>query len=161
MSIILLLLTLTAADPVPDLLPTEPFEAPKYGLATRIPKDWQVAVHEQEDRIFVAIIPQKDLDPPGVAACELALAPETLDDYRTRIDTSSKKANPDHGTLASNRVIKDAQGERLETIILNVEDSVYARARPAFDALVAATRFSPPNTGADLLAKSSNQWIQR
>ena len=30
----------TAADPVPDLLPTEPFEAPKYGLATRIPKDW-------------------------------------------------------------------------------------------------------------------------
>ena len=29
----------------------------------------------------------------------------------------------------------------------------YAAARPAFDALVAATRFSPPNTGADLLAK--------
>ena len=99
-----------------------------------------------------------------------------------------KKANPDHGTLASNRVIKDARGERLETVwefnppaggfwrevkvrtianrqlytfILNVEDSVYARVRPAFDTLVAATHFSPPNTGADLLAKSSNQWIQR
>ena len=162
--------------------------APKYGLATRIPKSWQVAVHEQEDRIFIAIIPQKDLDRPGVVACELALAPAALDDYRTRIDTSSKKGNFDHGTLAANRVIKDAQGERLETIwefhplaggfwrevkirtianrqlytfILNVEDSVYARVRPAFDALVAATRFSPPNTGADLLAKSSNQWIQR
>ena len=59
----------------PNLLPTEPFEAPKYGLATRIPKDWPVAVHEEEDRIFVAIIPQKDFDRPGVAACELALAP--------------------------------------------------------------------------------------
>jgi hypothetical protein len=185
---IVLLLAAIAAEPADTPLPTEPFEAPKYGLATRIPKSWQVAVHEQEDRIFVAIIPQKDLDRPGVAACELALAPETLDDYRTRIDTSSKKANPDHGTLASNRVIKDAQGERLETIwefhppaggfwrevkvraianrqlytfILNVEDSVYARVRPAFDALVVATHFSPPNTGADLLAKSSNQWIQR
>jgi hypothetical protein len=185
---ILLLLALIAADPRDSPLPTEPFEAPKYGLATRIPKSWQVAVREHEDRIFVAIIPQTDLDRPGVAACELALAPETLDDYRTRIDTSSKKANPDHGVLASNRVIKDAQGERLETIwefhpaaggfwrevkvrtianrqlytfVLNVEDSVYARTRPAFDALVAATRYSLPNTGADLLAKSSNQWIQR
>ncbi len=55
----------------------EPFEAPKYGLATRIPKDWPIAVHEEEDRIFVAIIPQKDFDRPGVAACELALAPES------------------------------------------------------------------------------------
>jgi hypothetical protein len=175
-------------EPPPEELLTGSFDAPKYGFSTRIPKTWSVAVREQEDRIFVAIIPQKDLDRPGVAACELALAPETLDDYRTRIDASAKKANPDHGALASNRVIKDGQGERLETVrefhpagggfwrevkvraianrqlytfILNVDDSVYAQARPAFDALVAATRYSPPNTGADLLAKASNQWIQR
>ena len=178
----------TAADPVPDLLPTEPFEAPKYGLATRIPKDWPIAVHEEEDRIFVAIIPQKDFDRPGVAACELALAPETLDDYRTRIDTTAKRNGRPNGKLATNRVIKDARGERLETIwefhpeqggfwrevsvrmianrqlytfILNVEDSIYAKVRPAFDALVAETRFTAPNTGADLLAKASNRWIQR
>ena len=42
-----------------------------------------------------------------------------------------------------------------------MEDSVYAIARPAFDALVAATWFAPPNTGADLLAKASNRWVQR
>jgi len=29
------------------------------------------------------------------------------------------------------------------------------------DALVGATRFSPPNTGADLLAKPANRWVQR
>src|SRR5580693_4629902 len=118
MSSILLLLTLviTTADPVPDLLPTEPFEAPKYGLATRIPKVWPIAVHEDEDRIFVAIIPQKDFDRPGVAACELALAPETLDDYRSRIDANAKRNSRPSGKLASNRVIKDARGERLETI---------------------------------------------
>ena len=186
--LLLLLLRVTAQDPAPDLPPTEPFEAPKYGLTTRIPKVWPVAVHEDEDRIFVAIIPQKDFDRPGVAACELALAPEALDDYRTRIDANAQRNGRKSGKLASNRVIKDARGERLETIwefhpdqggfwrevsvrmiangqlytfILNVEDSIYAQVRPAFDALVTATSFSAPNTGADLLAKASNRWIQR
>ena len=186
--LLLLTLTVTGTDPVPDLLPTEPFEAPKYGLATRIPKAWAVAVHEEEDRIFVAIIPQKDFDRPGVAACELALAPEALDDYRTRIDTTAKKNGRPNGKLATNRVIKDAGGERLETIwefhpdnggfwrevsvrtianrqlytfVLSVEDSIYAKVRPSFDALVARARFTAPNTGADLLAKASNRWIQR
>jgi hypothetical protein len=186
--LLLLALTLTGADPVPDLLPTEPFEAPKYGLNTRIPKVWPIAVREEEDRIFVAIIPQKDFDRPGVAACELALAPETLDDYRTRIDTTAQRNGRPSGKLSVNRVIKDARGERLETtwefhpeqggfwrevsvrviknrqlytFVLNVEDSIYAQVRPAFDALVTATSFTAPNTGADLLAKEANRWIQR
>ncbi|MFI5456049.1 MAG: hypothetical protein ACHRXM_11425 [Isosphaerales bacterium] len=190
MNIAMLLLTTmaAAADPAPDLTPTEPFEAPKYGVTTRIPKAWPIAVHEEEDRIFVAIIPQQDFDRPGVAACELALAPESLDEYRTRIDTNAKKNGRPSGKLATNRLIKDARGERLETVwefhpdaggfwrevsvrmianrqlytfILNVEDSVYAKVRPAFDALIVATAFTAPNTGADLLAKASNRWIQR
>jgi hypothetical protein len=174
--------------PAPELLPTEPFAAPKYGVTTRIPKDWTIAEHEQDDRIFVAIIPQRDFDRPGVAACELGLAPESLDEYRTRIDTNAQRNGRPNGRLATNRLLKDARGERLETIwefhpiaggfwrevsiriiahrqlytfILNVEDSVYAKTRPAFDALIAATKFSPPNTGADLLSKPSNRWIQR
>ena len=64
----------------------------------------------------MAIIPQADFDRPGIAACELALAPESLDEYRTRIDTNAKKNGRPSGKLASNRVIKDARGERLETI---------------------------------------------
>jgi len=176
-----------AADPVPEL-PTAPFEAPKYGVTTQIPKAWPVAVHEEDDRVFVAIIPQNELDRAGVAACELGLAPESLDEYRTRIDATAKRNGRPNGKLVSNQVIKDGRGERLETIwefhpnaggfwrevsvrvvahrqlytfILNVEDSVYAKVRPAFDALVIATKFSPPNTGADLLVKPANRWIQR
>jgi hypothetical protein len=187
-SLLLLALAVASADPVPDLLPTGPFESTKYGLATKIPKDWSIAVREEEDRIFVAVIPQKDFDRPGVAACELALAPEALDDYRTRIDTNAKRNGRPNGKLATNRLVKDARGERLETVwefhpeqggfwrevsirtisnrqlytfILSVEDSIYARVRPSFDALVSETRFSAPNTGADLLAKASNRWIQR
>ena len=159
------------ADPVPDLATTVPFEAPKYGVTTKIPKAWTIAEHEQEDRVFVAIIPQEEFDRPGVAACELGLAPESLDDYRTRIDANAKKNGRPSGKLATNRLIKDARGERLETIwefhpnaggfwrevsvrtianrqlytfILNAEDSVYAKVRPAFDALIIATSFSPP-----------------
>jgi hypothetical protein len=187
-STLLLLICSLAIQPENGLPATEPFDAPKYGLATRIPRDWKIAAREEEDRIFVAIIPQAEFDRPGIAACELALAPQSLEDYRTRIDTGAKKNGRPSGKLASNKLIKDAQGERLETVwefhpnaggfwreisvriianrqlytfILNVEDSVYAKSRPAFDALFAATKFSPPNTGADLLAKDKNCWIQR
>ena len=45
MSSVLLLATMLMAQngPVPELPPTEPFEAPKYGVATRIPKAWTIA----------------------------------------------------------------------------------------------------------------------
>ncbi len=182
------LVFLPLVGPGPDLPETQPFEAPKYGVTSQIPKDWPIAVREDEDRVFVAIIPQKDFGRPGVAACELGLAPESLDDYRTRIDTNARRNGRESGKLASNRVVKNAHGERLETIwefhpntggfwrevsvrvishrqlytfILNVEDSIYQKVRPAFDALVDATRFSLPNTGADLISKPTNRWIQR
>jgi hypothetical protein len=187
-SALLLLVCSAVIQPVLDLPVTEPFDAPKYGLATRVPKEWTIAVHEDDDRIFVAVIPQADFERPGIAACELALAPQSLEEYHTRIDTNAHKNGRPSGKLASNKLIKDARGERLETVwefhpdsggfwreisvrvianrqlytfILNVEDSVYAKARPAFDAILVDTKFSPPNTGADLLAKNTNRWIQR
>jgi hypothetical protein len=181
-------LSITTQEPPKDLPPAELFEAPKFGVTVRIPKSWPIAVHEEEDRVFVAIIPQQEFDRPGVAACELATAPESLEDYRTRIDTNAKRNGRPNGKLASNRVIKDVRGERLETLwefhpeaggfwrevsvriianrqlytfILSVEDSVYAKVRPAFDELVSSTRFTAPNHGADLMARSTNRWIQR
>ena len=64
----------------------------------------------------MAVIPQRAFDRPGVAACELALAPESLEDYRTRIDANAERNGRPNGKLASNRLIKDARGERLESI---------------------------------------------
>jgi hypothetical protein len=184
----LLAIAAVCHDPITIAPPTEPFEAPKYGVTTRIPTDWPLAVREKDDRVFVAFIPQDDPNRPGVAACELALAPESLEEYRTRIDSNAKNHGRPSGKLAVNRLTKDERGERLETIwefhpnsggfwrevtiriiahrqlysfILNVEDARYAAARPAFDTMVAATGFSPPNTGADLLNKTSNRWVQR
>ena len=136
----------------------------------------------------MAVVPQPDFGAPGVVACELALAPESLDDYRTRIDKNAERGDRPDRKLATNRILKDAVGTRLETVweshpdsggfwrevrirlvanrqlyqfVLIVEDSAYAGARTAFNSLVAGTKLTPPDTGADLLSKPANRWLQR
>ena len=183
-----LALVVIAADPPAEQPATIPFEAPKHGFKTVLPKEWALAERETSERIFVAFIPQADPDRPGVAACELGLAPESLDEYRTRIEANAKRGRRPGSKLAKNEVVKTAKGERLETIwefrpaagvvwrevslrvsahrqlytfILNVDDATYEKARPAFDALVDATELTPPNTGADLFDKAKNRWVQR
>ena len=47
------------------------------------------------------------------------------------------------------------------TFILNAAEGTYRRVRPAFDTLVSGAKFSTPNTGADLLSRKTNCWIQR
>lgn len=186
--LLLFLLTVSGQAPAPAPPPTGPFDAPRYGVATRIPIAWKIDTREKEDRVFVAIVPQPAFGPPGVAACELAPAPESLGDYRTRIDRNAERDARPNRKLAANRIVNDPRGDRLETIweshpdeggfwrevsvrvianrqlytfLLFAEDSAYRDARAAFDALIAATRFTPPNTGADLLSKPANRWLQR
>src|SRR5260221_13742777 len=90
MSAIIAVLLLTT-----DAGPNVPFDSPKYGVKVDLPKAWEIAQREQEDRVFVALVPQADPLRPGVVACELGLAPETLDDYRTRIDGNAARADRD------------------------------------------------------------------
>ncbi len=188
----LLLLLLLAADPdQPAVVAplTEKFEAPKYGLSVALPKAWPIAVRETSDRIFVALIPQGDPDRPGVVACELGLAPQTLDEYRTRIDGNARRGSRPGATLARNEIVKGHKGgDRLEsvwefrpapgalwrefsvriianrqmyTFILNTDDATYPAARPTFDALLDSATFTAPNTGADRIATPANRWLQR
>lgn len=190
MNAIPLLYLLAALAQAPATPPdaTVPFEAPKYGVVAKVPKAWTIAEREKEDRVFVLIVPQPEFGDPGIAACELALAPESLDDYRTRIDRNAERGGRPNGKLATNRIAKTPHGERLETIwefhpasggfwrevsvrvvahrqlytfILNVEDSVYKKARAAFDAMIDGVTFKAPNTGADRLSKKENRWLQR
>ena len=166
---------------------TTTFSAPKFGIKAEIPTAWKIAAREQNDRVFVALIPQEDPEKPGVAACELGLAPENLDEYRTRIDGNAERGGRP-GTLAKNEIVKSPKGERLESIwefrpkpgsgwrevslrvianrqlytfILNVDDATYPKARPLFESMVDSVVFSPPNTGADLIEKTRNRWSQR
>ncbi|MDR3632531.1 MAG: hypothetical protein P4L84_01775 [Isosphaeraceae bacterium] len=185
------LLTVCLATPsrsAPDA-PTAVFEAPKYGVKVSLPASWPIAVREEEDRVFVALIRQEDPERPGVVACELGLAPENLDEWRTRVDANSKRGGRPGASLAKNEVIKDPKrGDRLETtwefrprggglwrevtvrvlanrqmysFTLNVDENTYPAARPLFDRIVSEAQYSPPNTGADLLVKPANRWVQR
>lgn len=188
-----------AADPVPPAAPrpnpepepapaTVAFEAPKYGLKTSLPKDWPIAVREEDDRVFVALVPQADPGRPGVAACELGLAPEDLDEYRTRIDGNARRGGRPGASLIRNEVVRGPKGDQLESIwefrprdgllwrersvrilayrqmytfTLNTDDATYPGAQAAFDAVIAATELAPPNTGSDRLDPRSNRWAQR
>jgi hypothetical protein len=184
----LLLVGALAADPVPEPLPTEAFEAPKYGVKAAIPKAWPIADRENGERVFAALIVGDDPERPGVVACELGLAPENLDEYRTRIDGNAKRGGRPGSKLARNEIVKGPKGERLEslwefqpafgglwrelsirvvanrqmyTFILNVDDAHYASARAAFDAMIKSVELTPPNTGADLEDAKANRWLQR
>jgi hypothetical protein len=165
------------------------FDAPKFGLKANLPEDWPIALREKDDRVFVALIPQVDPDRPGVVACELGLAPESLDEYRSRIDGNAQRNGKPGGKLVRNEVVDDAKSKskRLETVwefrpggnlwhersvrvianrqlytfILNVDDATYAKVKPAFEALLDSVVFSPPNTGADQVDPAKNRWQQR
>lgn len=174
-----------AADDDPP--PTRPLRAPKFGLAVTLPETWPVVVREREDTVFAALIPRDDPERPGVVACELGLAPESLDEYRTRIDGNARRGRRP-GKLVRNEVVRTPRGERLETVwefrrgpaelwiersvrlvanrqmytfVVNADEKTYALVEPRFDALVDAAEFSPPDTGADPVDPARNRWAQR
>jgi hypothetical protein len=165
---------------------TVTFDSAKYGLKVELPKAWEVAQREQEERVFVAIVPLADPLRPGVVACELGLAPETLDEYRTRIDANAARGGGSGRKLVRNEVVKNKDGDRLETLwefrpgfggtwrelivrrvanrqmytfTLNVDEDAFPSAKVAFDAILGSARFRPPNTGAD--PAGPGRWVQR
>jgi hypothetical protein len=180
-ALLLLTCSLLAQKPEPASVP---FESAKFGLKVALPADWKLAVREEEDKVFVALIPQADPGKPGVVLCELALAPENLDEYRTRIEGGPGRG----GKLAQNEVLETPKGKRLVTLrefrpregglwrelsvrivanrqmytfLLNVDEATYPAAKPAFDAMIEGAGFLAPDTGADLASKAENRWLQR
>ncbi len=179
---------LATGHPVPaDEPTTRPLRAPKFGVTLALPESWPVVVREREDTVFAALIPRDDPERPGVVACELALAPENLDEYRTRIDGNARRGNGP-GKLVRNEVVKTPQGPRLETVwefrpkpdepwiersvrlianrqmytfLINADEKTYARAEPHFDALIDSAAFRPPDTGSEPLDAARNRWAQR
>lgn len=164
---------------------THPFESPKYGVKIELPDAWTLAETEKEDRVFVALLDGKDPKRPGAVVCELGLAPESLDDFRTRIDGNAQRNGRRGGKLISNKVVKVGTLERLETLwefrpgfggvwheltirmvanrqlysfILNADEDSYPNGRPLFEALVGGAKLTPPNTGAERL--TGNRWLQ-
>jgi hypothetical protein len=165
------------------------FSSEKYGIACPLSPTWDVVIRERDDLVFVARVPQADPDRPGAVGCELALAPESLDEYRTRIDANAERGRIP-GELIRNELI-DHEGEpRLITVTefrppfggtwrettvrrvahrqmyvfkinANLDDPAHDEAFAAFESMVDRASFSPPDTGATRDAQGdSNRWIQ-
>jgi hypothetical protein len=164
-----------------------PLEAPKYGVRAMLPADWDVAVRERGEYIFVARVPGPQPDRPGACAGEIGVAPQSLQEYRDRIDGNARQGRRP-GKLVRNEVVRDNQGEHLETVwefeppgaglwrersvrrvanrqlytfILNADQAIWDEASRRFDAFLASVQLDPPNTGADRAPGDGNRWIQR
>jgi hypothetical protein len=166
------------------------FSSEKYGLECPIAEGWEVLVSERDDLIFVAKIPQQDPDRPAAVGCELGLAPESLDEYRTRIDGNAERGRVP-GALVRNELVEvEGLGPRLVTVTefrppfggtwrettvrrvahrqmyvfkvnANAEDPGYDATLVAFDTMVDGAHFSPPDTGAAPVEDATtNRWLQ-
>lgn len=56
----------------------------KYGVTCRVPQAWRLVGWAQDDAAFVLRLPQEKDSHPGVVACELSLAPSSLDEFKKR-----------------------------------------------------------------------------
>ncbi|RUL88109.1 hypothetical protein [Tautonia sociabilis] len=182
------LATASQADPVEESPPR--FSSEKYGLSCPLADGWEVVLAERDDLIFVAKIPQRDPDRPGAVGCELGLAPESLDEYRTRIAANAERGRIP-GELVRNELVDAGDGPRLVTVTefrppfggswrevtvrriahrqmyaftlnADADDPGFDAALDAFDALVDGASFSPPDTGARPADPGAdrNRWVQ-
>jgi hypothetical protein len=82
-------------------------EVKRFGVSVQAPLAWNLIVWGQDDRAFVLRLPQEDQSTKGYVSCELALAPEELEDFRKRFQTSDeaeqKQAKPQR-KLTLNRI---------------------------------------------------------
>jgi hypothetical protein len=151
------------------------FESARYGIAFNLPADWSIAVREKDAYVVLAKVPQSNPDAPGAFVCELALAPESLNEYRTRLDTNAARGRLP-GKLIRNELVKSPHGERLisvqelqppgrglwyevavrllanrqmYTFTLNVDEPTHARLRDLFGQVIDSARFTAPDLGLD------------
>jgi hypothetical protein len=138
-----------------------------------LPDGWTIAVREKDEYVVLARVPQGDPDQPGAFACEIGLAPENLEEYRTRIETNAARGRMT-GRLVRNEVVRAPGGERLITVrelqppnqgtwheiavrliahrqmytfTLNVDDMTHAKNRTVMGDVIDSARFRPPQTG--------------
>jgi len=68
----------------------------RYGIRVRTPQAWQLISWGEEDRAFVLRLPQEADSPVGYVACELGVAPDSLEAFlaRQREDDEAERQRP-------------------------------------------------------------------
>ena len=187
MKILLLIMVFVFSAPLRLCVsPLSEFDSAKYGLTCPLPDSWEIVARERDDLVFIARVPQADPERPGAVGCELAVAPETLNDYRTRIAArpdpglvlvelqdqdgvprlvTVREFHPPFGGTWRERTVRRIAHGQLYTFRLNVDtdDPGFEAASKAFDLMVDGADFDPPDTGAarvDDAPDHANRWLQ-
>jgi hypothetical protein len=102
----------------------------RFGVEARVPQAWRLITWAQDDQAFVLSIPQERRQSQGTVACELGLAPVSLQEYHKRhqqADAAERKKDSPKRILRENEIQKvDAKkfgatkaknwGERLDSL---------------------------------------------
>lgn len=179
-------IVIVACETAGPVDPTREVASARYGVRLALPAAWEVVEREREDRVVVARVEGTDPGRPGVFACEIGLAPESLDEWRTRIDGNARRGRR-AGTLLRNEVVEGPGGPRLETLwelrdgpeqawversvrlvanrqlytfLIQMDAEGYARSRAGFEAAIDSAAFQPPETGCALADAAVNRWRQ-
>ena len=85
-----LLLTVSAvpAEQPPEGMRT--VSAARFGIVVQTPAAWTLSDWSRDSRAFVLRLPQDDRTVQGLVSCELAMAPEALEEFQKRVEQSAK-----------------------------------------------------------------------
>ncbi len=148
-----------------------------YGVEVQIPAVWKLVAKSEEAMVFGYSIPGGELTMESGVKCEIGPAPETLDEYRTRIDRRAERQRVPGVTLKKNEIVRSDEGERLVTewnyepkdrpvihdfelrvirndqlyiFTLRAPDPLFPNLRRQLESIVTDAKFSVPETGLEL-----------
>ncbi|MGE0608582.1 MAG: hypothetical protein AB7O62_15915 [Pirellulales bacterium] len=86
----------------------------RYGITVRAPQAWELITWGEDDRAFVLRLPQEDDSPVGYVACELSVAPETLESFRERqqADDLAEQQRAEPGSRLTKNALEDLDEQR-------------------------------------------------
>src|SRR2546425_4994194 len=88
----------------------------EYGVKVQAPANWKLVVKAEEILAFGLAIPTDDPAPTAGVKCEIGPAPESLDEFRTRIDRRAARESAPGRSLASNEVRHADNRDQLVTL---------------------------------------------
>jgi hypothetical protein len=177
-SVIALITLIVGLSPQRDEAPdTNKLLMKDYGLEVQVPGTWKLVTKSDEAMVFGFSIPNDARELEAGVKCEIGAAPESLEEYRSRIDRRAERQSVPGVSLKRNLIIPGEHRECLETewafeppgrpaihdlevrviandqlyvFTLRAPEAVFDGLQSQFKSLVAAAKYSPPETGLEL-----------
>lgn len=169
---------------------TRTFEDRKHGVTLEVPKSWNVE-RELYPYAFAFLIPQPGLEGVNLVSCRVWIAEKNLEAERASLEENEREIKDIGAPRRIDvRIIDSPGGKRLDVLTEFLKDDgrVSSRERDvslianrqryefslatldlkrwpeydaAFKAMIDSVKFTPPNTGAVVVDKARNRWLNQ